>query len=165
MGFGGVALLVVGTGAPLGAAGLAGPAALVAAGAAWALGSVYSKRRPVTTGPYIHAALQMLFGGGVLAVIGISLGEAGRLEPSMAGVGAVLYLIAFGSIVAYTSYVYLLQHAQAAFIGTSTYVNTVVAVLLGWVILDEHLTLGTLLAIAVVLGSVLWVRRAMPERR
>lgn len=162
VGFGGVALLVAGTGAPLGARGLVGPAALVTAAGSWALGSVYSKRRPVETGPYVHAALQMLFGGGVLALIGVTLGEVDRLEPSLAGFGAVLYLIVFGSIVAYTSYVYLLQHAQAAFIGTSTYMNTVVAVLLGWMILDEHLTLGTLVSIAVVLGSVVWVRRAMP---
>jgi drug/metabolite transporter (DMT)-like permease len=141
-----------------------GPAALVAAAAAWALGSVFSKRRPLETGPYVHAALQMLFGGGVLTVIGLFAGEAGRLEVSLAGVGAVLYLIVFGSIVAYTSYVYLLTHAQPAFIGTHTYTNTVVAVLLGWIILGEHVTVATFAAMVIVLASVLWVRRTEPRR-
>jgi drug/metabolite transporter (DMT)-like permease len=76
--------------------------------------------------------------------------------------GAIAYLIVFGSIVAYTSYVYLLRHAQPAFVGTHGYVNTVVAVLLGWWILDERVTLMTFLAMGIIVGAVIWVRQAGP---
>ncbi|MDH3291809.1 MAG: EamA family transporter [Gemmatimonadota bacterium] len=158
-GFGGTVLLVGDSLGTLGVAALWGAVALVVASASWALGSIYSKRHPVDTPPYVHAALQMLAGGTVLALIGLLRGEAASLTLSAAGVGAVLYLIVFGSIVAFTSYVYLLRHASPTFVGTSVYVNTVVAVLLGWVVLDEHVSLRTFGAMAIILGSVVWVRR------
>lgn len=139
--------------------GMLGPLAVVAASFSWALGSIYSKRHPVETTPYVHAALQMLAGGVLLAGIGLVQGEVAELDFSGAGLGALLYLIVFGSIVAYTAYVYLLKHAVPAFIGTHVYVNTVVAVLLGWAILSEHVTVRTFLAMSVILGSVVWVRR------
>lgn len=165
VGFAGTVLLVRGHAGTLGSAGVLGPVGLVAASASWALGSVVSKRRPVETEPFVNAALQMLFGGGGLAVVGLVSGEAGRLTLSAAGAGAIAYLIVFGSLVAYTSYVYLLRHAAPTFVGTHVYVNTVVAVLLGWLILDEHVTGGTFVAMAIILGAVVWVRRAGTARR
>jgi drug/metabolite transporter (DMT)-like permease len=167
VGFGGVLLLVGGNLEGLGESGMLGSAAVIVASASWALGSIYSKRRPVETGPYVHAALQMLFGGAALTLVGLIRGEVATVTLSRAGLGAIAYLIVFGSIVAYTSYVYLLRHAAPAFIGTHVYVNTVVAVLLGWVILGEHVTAWTFASMAVILGSVVWVRReaALPPRR
>jgi len=159
VGFAGTVLLVGGELGALGPAGLLGPVALVAASASWALGSIFSKRRPVETGPYVNAALQMLFGGGGLALIGLLTGEPSRLTFSPAGIAAIAYLIVFGSLVAYTSYVYLLRHAAPTFIGTHVYVNTVVAVLLGWAVLGEHVTVQTFVAMGVILSSVVWVRR------
>ncbi len=159
LGFAGTVLLVSGDRAALGPTGLIGPVALVAASASWALGSILSKRRPVDAGPYINAALQMLFGGGGLLLIGLLAGEPGRVAFSPPAVAAIAYLIVFGSLVAYTSYVYLLRHAAPTFIGTHVYVNTVVAVLLGWIVLGEHVTLQTFVAMGVILSSVVWVRR------
>lgn len=160
LGFGGTVLLVGGNVASLGSVGWFGPVAVIGWAAAWAIGSVYSNRNPVRTSPYVHSALQMLFGGGVLAATGLLFGELAELRFSLPGFGAIAYLIIFGSIVAYTSYVYLLKHAQPAFIGTHVYVNTVVAVLLGWIILSEHVTARTFVAMVVILGSVVWVRQA-----
>ncbi len=134
--------------------------ALLGASASWALGSVFSKRRPVETSPYIHSAIQMCAGGLVLLLTGVSFGEVARFHLSGAGLGAIAYLIVFGSLVAYTSYVYLLRHAQAAFVGTHGYVNTVVAVLLGWLILDERVTVRTFVAMGIIIGAVVWVRRS-----
>ena len=164
VGFGGIVLLVGGFDLDTSEGGWTPLAALVMAAASWALGSVYSKRRSVETGPYVHAALQMLAGGGVLVVIGLVRGEVTQLRPSIQGIGAILYLIVFGSIVAYTAYVYLLRHAQPIFVGTHGYVNTVVAVLLGWVVLDEQVTSRTFVAMSVILGAVVWVRRAERAR-
>jgi len=161
VGFAGTALLV-GDSASLTTAGFVPVAALLVASSAWALGSVYSKRHPVETGPYVHAALQMTAGGAVLIGVGLVRGEVGHLEWTAAGMGAIAYLIVFGSIVAYTSYVYLLRHAQPAFVGTHGYVNTVVAVLLGWWILGERVTPMTFLAMGIIVGAVIWVRQAEP---
>ena len=167
VGFAGAMVLVSGNLEGLGEAGLLGPVGVIVASASWALGSIYSKRHPVETGPHVHAALQMLFGGSALVLVGLLRGETGSLEFTPEGIGAVAYLIVFGSIVAYTSYVYLLRHAAPAFIGTHVYVNTIVAVLLGWGLLGERVTPWTFLAMAVILGSVVWVRweAAMPHRR
>ncbi|MEE8134475.1 MAG: EamA family transporter [Gemmatimonadales bacterium] len=162
VGFAGTALLV-GDLDGLTTAGILPVLALLVASSSWALGSVYSKRHPVETGPYVHAALQMIAGGAVLIGVGLVVGELGDLEWTAAGMGAIAYLIVFGSIVAYTSYVYLLRHAQPAFVGTHGYVNTVVAVLLGWWILDERVTLMTFLAMGIIVGAVIWVRQAGPR--
>jgi drug/metabolite transporter (DMT)-like permease len=165
VGFGGVILLVGGNPEALGHAGWWGPVGVVAAAFAWSVGSIFSKRHPVKASPYVFSALQMLFGGGALALVGLVSGEAGRLTFSLQGFAAVAYLIVFGSIVAYTSYVYLLRHAAPAFVGTSVYVNTIVAVLLGWVVLSEHVSARTFVAMTIILGSVVWVRRAEPAPR
>ncbi|MGD8726217.1 MAG: EamA family transporter [Gemmatimonadales bacterium] len=165
VGLAGTAILVGGNVEGFGAAGLLGPVGVVVAAASWALGSIYSKRHPVETGPHVHAALQMVFGGGFLVLVGLLRREAGALEFTPEGLAAVAYLIVFGSIVAYTSYVYLLRHAAPAFIGTHVYVNTVVAVLLGWVLLGEHVTPWTFVAMAVIIGSVMWVRREVVTSR
>ncbi len=162
VGFGGTVLLVGGNPASLGGAGWVGPTVVIVAALSWSLGSIYSKRNPTEASPHIFSALQMLFGGGVLAIVGLLSGEARELTFSAAGLGAVVYLIVFGSIVAYTSYVYLLRHAPPTFVGTHVYVNTVVAVLLGWVVLSEHVSLRTVVAMGIILGSVIWVRQATP---
>lgn len=159
VGFAGTMALVGGNLEGLGEVGLLGPVGVIAASASWALGSIYSKRHPVETSPHVHSALQMLFGGSALVLVGLLRGETGSLKFTPEGVGAVAYLIVFGSIVAYTSYVYLLRHAAPAFIGTHVYVNTIVAVLLGWALLGEHVTPWTFLAMAVILGAVVWVRQ------
>jgi drug/metabolite transporter (DMT)-like permease len=163
VGFAGTALLVGGV-EDLRSAGIMPVAALLIASASWALGSVYSKRRPVETGPYVHAALQMIVGGVVMLVVGVAFGEVGRFELDRTGLAAIAYLVVFGSIVGYTSYVYLLRHAQPAFVGTHGYINTVVAVLLGWWLLGENVTVTTFVAMAIIIGAIVWVRQAETER-
>lgn len=159
-GFGGTLLLVETDLSALRATDWRGPAALTAAAAAWAAGSVYSSRRPSDASPEINSALQMLAGGLALALVGLLLGEAARVHLSPRSLGALAYLIVFGSLVGYSSYVYVLRHMAPTVVGTYSYVNTVVAVLLGWAILREPITGRTLGAMAIVLGSVAWVRHA-----
>jgi drug/metabolite transporter (DMT)-like permease len=137
-----------------------GPLALTLAAMAWGLGSVYSTRRPTASGPYVNAALQMLAGGAALTLVGALLGEWRQVHVTTAGVGALAYLVVFGSLVGYSSYVYVLRHMAPTVAGTYSYVNTVVAVLLGWLILSEPITLRMLVAMTIVMGSVLWVRKA-----
>ncbi len=165
LGFAGTLLLVGADLDTLRQADWRGPIALTGAAALWALGSIYSQRRPVTSGPYVNSALQMLAGGGGLLLAGTLTGEWARLSWSWAGAGAVAYLIVFGSLIGFTAYVFVLRHMTATLAGTYAYVNTVVAVFLGWLLLDEPVTPRTMVAMAVVIGSVVWVKAAAPGSR
>jgi drug/metabolite transporter (DMT)-like permease len=160
LGFSGTVLLVGHDLAALRAADWRGPVALTGAAAFWALGSVYSTRHHGEASPEINSALQMLAGGLALTVTGTALGEWGRFALTPRGVAALAYLVVFGSLIGYSSYVYVLRHMAPTLVGTYSYVNTVVAVLLGWLILDEPITGRTVVATTVVLGAVAWVRHA-----
>lgn len=160
VGFLGTALLAGVTPHELAQADLRGPAALMVASASWAAGSVYWKRHPTEVSPYVAAAVQMVVGGGVLVVLGLSLGEAARWQLSTPGLGALAYLVVFGSIVGYTAFGYALKHASATVVGTYAYVNPVVAVVLGWLILHEPVTGRMLVAMALILGAVLVIQLA-----
>lgn len=160
LGFLGSALLAGVTPGQLLNADLAGPGALTLASASWALGTVYSKRNPTDTSPYAASAVQMLAGGMVITLLGLVLGEAGQWRWSSAGIGALAYLIVFGSIVGFTAYAYALRHASATIVGTYAYVNPVVAVLLGWLILREAITASTIGAMVLILGAVLMIQLA-----
>jgi len=160
LGFLGSALLAGITPHELVTADLRGPAALTLASASWALGSVYWKRHPTETSPYAAAAVQMAIGGGLLVVLGLALGEGPAWQLEGAGLGAMAYLVVFGSIVGYTAYGYALEHASATVVGTYAYVNPVVAVALGWLVLGEAVTARTLAAMGLILGAVLWIQVA-----
>lgn len=139
-----------------------GPLAILGAAASWSLGSVYSQRNPISSGAVVNSALQMLAGGSALAIAGFIRGEWRHLEWSWEGAAAVVYLAIFGSIVAFTAYVYLLDHWPAPIVASSTYLNVVVAVLLGWLILDETVTVRMLIATGVIFAAVAMVRASKP---
>jgi len=107
--------------------------------------------------PWLQSGMQMLCGGGVCLLAGISLGEIGEIDVSaisMRSWGAFVYLIFFGSLAGFTSYVYLLRHRSPSAVSSHAYVNPVVAVLLGWLILGETLTLGGMVGSGLVLIAV-----------
>ena len=160
LGFLGSAVLAGVTPGELMNADLSGPVALTLASASWALGTVYSKRNPTDTSPYAASAVQMLAGGVVITALGLALGETSQWRWSAAGMGALAYLVVFGSIVGFTAYAYALRHASATVVGTYAYVNPVVAVLLGWAILNEAVTPRTIGAMVLILGAVLMIQLA-----
>jgi drug/metabolite transporter (DMT)-like permease len=158
LGFLGSALLAGVTPGQILSADLKGPISLTLASASWALGTVYSKRNKTDTTPFAASAMQMLVGGTVIIALGFLLGEgpAWRFEPrAMAALG---YLILFGSIVGYTAYAYALRHGSPTVVGTYAYVNPVVAVILGWLILHEAITIRTIAAMVLILGAVLMIQ-------
>jgi drug/metabolite transporter (DMT)-like permease len=160
LGFAGTTLLVGTSPAELLRADLRGPIALTAASASWAFGSVYFKRHPTDTSPYVAASIQMLAGGLVVSLLGLGLGEATAWRFSGRGLAALAYLVVFGSIVGYTAYSYALRHASPTIVGTYAYVNPVIAVLLGWLLLDEEVTGRTFAAMTLILGAVAWIQLA-----
>jgi drug/metabolite transporter (DMT)-like permease len=162
LGFGGLALLV----GPknLGGSGRIDPLGvgiLVFASFAWASGSVYSKHAGGLSGsPLLGVAMQSLSGGVALWVAGFLSGEVASFHPAAVTLRswlAILYLIAFGSMVGYTAYIYILKKSTATRVATYALVNPVVALFLGWLFVGEAITVRTLIAAAVILTAVLLV--------
>jgi len=165
LGFLGTVLLVGATPAQILAADKRGPIALTMASASWALGTVYAKRHPTQSSPYMGAAFQMIVGGGAVALVGTILGEWPAWHLSARGIGAIAYLVVFGSILGFSAYSYALRHASATIVGTYAYVNPVIAVLLGWLLLHEPVGGRTFIAMAMILGAVLWIQLSHKLRR
>jgi len=137
-----------------------GATALVLASLAWATGSIYSKHHPSPRSPLLGVAMQTLVGGTVLLILSGVTGEFSGFHfanVTMRSRLALLYLALFGSAVGYSAYIYMLKHSTAARVATYAFVNPVVALLLGWSLGGEPLTLRTMLASAVILTAVLLV--------
>lgn len=168
-GFVGVALLL----GPTGGSGAHHPIllpglAVMVGTLGWAYGSLWSRGATMAGPPLLGTASHMLAGGLLLVVAGLLLGEGRGLSVGAASTRSLLsfgYLIVFGSLVTYTTYMWLLRHAQASLVSTYAYVNPVVAVFLGWLLAGEALTARTLLAAAVIVSAVAVIvtfRRAAP---
>ena len=121
---------------------------------AWQLGSILAKYKIKHVPLMTSAALQMLFGGLLCGVIGFALGEASRFYVTPRTLGALAYLTILGSILAYSAYVYALAHMRTTHSSLYAYVNPVVAVILGWLILHEPLTVTSIVAMVVILAGV-----------
>jgi drug/metabolite transporter (DMT)-like permease len=161
VGFAGVALIMR-PGEQSGDATFLGLAACVVAAVMWASGSFASPRLTLPRNGLVSTAWQMLLGGVLITVIGLAAGEAGDVEPgalSLRSLLALLYLVVFGSWLAFTAYAWLLQNAPISKVATYAYVNPVVAIFLGWLVLDEAVTSITVAGAAVIVASVAMVVR------
>jgi len=161
IGFAGVALLLA-PGEQTGGASLAGLLTVVAAAVSWASGSVAAPRVPLPGHRVAASGWQMLFGGLACAAAGLALGEAGDVDLAQVSARSwvgLAYLVVFGSLLAFTAYSWLLQNAPLTKVSTYAYVNPVVAVLLGWIVLDEVITGLTLAGAAIIVVSVALVIR------
>ena len=156
LGFGGVAVLVGGSISSRLAPPLA-YGALLLAPITWAIGSVYLRRNPVNNAPLMSAAVQMLTAGIAMTLLGLATGEAARVQWTPRAVLALAYLTVFGSCIAYAAYVWLVHEVTPSQLGTYTYVNPAVAVLLGWLVLDEALTRMQVVGTLVILMAVVMV--------
>jgi len=158
VGIAGVALLLGPSAFPAGTRPpTVGIAALFLSSVSWWTGSFYSKHINSKTPLMMAAAMQMLGGCVSMLLTGFILGEGSTLRFAAISPGswaAFAYLVIAGSIVAYPVYVWLLEHSTPALVSTYAYVNPVVAVVLGWAILDEPLNLRILLAATVIIGAV-----------
>ena len=105
----------------------------------------------------------MLAGGFVLDIIGTIKGEWQIMHPTTESIWALLYLVFFGSIVAFGAYMYVLKKLPTTIVSTSAYINTLVAVLLGWLILNEKLNFVLALAMALTIGGVWMVNRGIKK--
>jgi drug/metabolite transporter (DMT)-like permease len=169
VGFLGVALLA---GAPgIGDGGLAaalGVVLLLGAGASWAAGSLYQRQLSTLPDQLSWIAMQMIAGGGVLALLSLLAGELPDVHPgevTTRSVAALGYLVVFGSLIAYSAYVWLLRVSTPSRIGTYAYVNPVIALVLGWGLADEPISLRSVGATAIILASVFVIMSEGPRPR
>jgi drug/metabolite transporter (DMT)-like permease len=166
-GFVGVGVLVF-PGAQTTNAGSFGVFLVILASISWASGSFFSSRLPLPRDPFVSTAVQMLLGGAVLGTAGVARGELAGIDPSSFSASsmlAVAYLIVAGSLMAFTAYTWLLHNAPISKVSTYAYVNPVVAVFLGWLILSEEITALILIGAAVIVAAVAFIVRQETEDR
>jgi drug/metabolite transporter (DMT)-like permease len=145
---------------------LAGAALLIAATVSWAAGSLYAANTRTHLSPILFAGMQMLAGGALLLVAGLLHGELRNFAfaaVSPRSVVALVYLIFFGSLVAFTAYSWLLRVTPPSLAATYAYVNPIVAVLLGWAFAGESLSLRTMIAAAVIILAVILITSHQPR--
>jgi drug/metabolite transporter (DMT)-like permease len=159
LGFVGVAMVILARspgGQPVASAGVI--AVLLAAPLCWAFGSIYARQAPQSPAHLLNIAMQMLCGGALMLGVGAIKGELTgfRLEQvSHASALAFVYLTLAGSLIGFTAYAWLLQVSTPAKVSTYAYVNPLIAVILGSVVLHERLPGGMLLAGSLILVSVI----------
>ena len=136
----------------------------------WSAGSVYSRVAQNAPSPFLAAGQQMICGGGLMLIAGILTGELPRFEIARVtwlSFGSWVYLVLIGAIVGFTAYIWLLRHCDPAKVATYAYVNPIVAVMLGTAFAGETLTMRTVIAASLIIGSVALVitaeqRKAAP---
>ena len=133
----------------------------------WGFGSLYSRGAPLPEDTFMSTAMEMLGGGVLLLLAGLLTGEAGSLDIaaiSARSLAAFVYLTVFGSIIAFTAYIWLLKVVPATKVATYTYVNPVIAVFLGWLVLSEPITPTTITAVFIIVLAVVLITMREPKK-
>jgi len=154
-GLAGLALIVIPGGD--GASSAVGLAIMLGASVSWSLGSFFGHRLPLPRDGFVATTWEMLSAGIFLLLLGVATGELGTMDPggfTLQSIAAWLYLAIFGSLIGFTAYAWLLRNAPISKVVTHQYVNPLVAILLGALLLDEQLTLAIGIGAALIVGSV-----------
>jgi drug/metabolite transporter (DMT)-like permease len=126
----------------------------------WAIGSLYSRQAQMPKSAIMSIAIQNLMGGMLCLIVGMSVGELGRLNIAHVSTRSLVsfaYLVFAGSIIGYSAYIWVLQKTEPAIASTYAFVNPVIAVFLGWAIANEQLTIRDIMAVIIILASVILI--------
>ncbi len=125
----------------------------------WGYGSIFVSKADLPNGSFVNTGYQMLFGGFMMILISFILRESHStvLNMSSTAIYSMMYLVIFGSIVAFTSFNYLLLSVSPEKVATSTYINPIVAMILGWWVLDEIITNQSIVAAIILLTGVYFI--------
>ena len=162
LGLGGVGMLLRGTGLEPVPGLMRGSVMILVSAFSWSVGIIYSRRSHLSGSPLLLSALSLLSGAVLLLSAATAVGEAKEFQWSEVTLKSSLalgYLIVFGSVIAFTAYNWLMEHYSPTLVATHTYVNPVVAVLLGWAYGGEALTAKVALAATLVVAAVVLVDR------
>ena len=138
---------------------LYGGLSLLGAVIAWSIGSVYWKYKKIEVRPLMGASVQMLIAGILQTALGFILGEQNNFHLTQTSTLALGYLIVFGSMLGYASYIYSVTNLPLSLVSTYAYINPVIAILLGWYFLNEPLTVTVFIAAGLILIGVALVKR------
>lgn len=130
----------------------------------WAVGSAYAKRHKRDENLFAATAVQIMFGGAILMVVATLTGDWTSVMPTSRSLIAVLYLVVVGTFVGYVSYVYALKHLPVSIVALYAYVNPVIAVILGSLLLRERFTPRMAFAIGIIFAAMLIVRSVGTSR-
>jgi len=145
-----------------------GAAVLVFGSLAWAAGSIYSRHAAMPPRPLLGTGMQMLAGGAALLIASIIAGEGANFEIAAVSTRSLLalaYLIVFGAIIGFSAYLWLLRVSTPARVSTYAYVNPIVAVLLGWALAGEALTMRMGIAAAIIIAGVALITASRSRTR
>lgn len=134
----------------------------------WSFGSIFARSLTLPASPFMTTSLQMLLGSIMLTGVGLILGEGARFDTSGvtgSAIFALLFLIIFGSIVAYSSYMWLLKNGNPALVSTYTYINPIVAIILGSALANEPITPLLLVALVFIFGAIYCIARFRPQAK
>lgn len=124
---------------------------------AWGVSVTYGRTFSVNVSPLLLSGMLLFCGGVLLTLIGVATGEPARWHWSLSGIGALVYLTVFGSCLCYSLYVWLIHHVTPDKLSTTAYVNPAIALILGWLVLDEKVEGLRLLGMLVILAGVILV--------
>lgn len=139
---------------------------VLAASLSWTAGSLIARRGPLPRNQLLGSGMEMLAGGVALGIVGLLTGEAAQADPgrfSTSSLLAVLYLVVIGSLLAFSAYTWLLSHVAISTVSTYAYVNPIVAVGLGTILLHEQITPRMLFAALLILGAVVAMVTGRPR--
>ncbi|MFN4082110.1 MAG: EamA family transporter [Bacteroidia bacterium] len=130
----------------------------------WAFGTIYSKNHQIQIHPLFGASLQMIPGGIVCAMIAFLLGDFKSFNPNIDAIISLFYLVLFGSILAYGCYMYIIKRMPATIVGTYAYINTMVAVIIGWLWLNETLSFLIIVAMIFTIAGVFLINYSLQKQ-
>lgn len=130
----------------------------------WASGSIWIKKKNLNSNPFLNAGLQMFFGGILLFPFSLAFDDLSNITWTAEAAWSLLYLIIFGSLVAYASYSYALRKLPMTIVSLYAYVNPLVAVMLGWLVLDEKMNARIIIAFVLTVAGIYIVNRGYQLR-
>lgn len=144
---------------------MTGALLVLVAALGWASGSVFIKKQQKRSHPILNAGLQMFFGGLWSFVLSLFFDDLSEVQWSPEAAWALAYLIIFGSLLAFAAYGYALSKLPITLVSMHAYINPLVAVFLGWLVLDEKVNLNTALAFMLIVGSIYLVNRGLQKQK
>jgi drug/metabolite transporter (DMT)-like permease len=166
LGLAGVALLLGHDSVTISSGMFVGSVAVLVGAISWSIGIMYSRRSHLSGNPLLLSALSLLSGSVLLLMTGTIAGEARGFSFAQVALRswlALIYLILFGSVIAFTAYNWLMEQYSPTFVATHTYINPIVAVFLGWWLAGEKVTINVAIAAALVIVAVFLVDRGMAK--
>ncbi len=127
----------------------------------WSFGSIYSKYKKVSVPLFVGSSVQMFVAGLAQTTVGLLLGEAAKFHFNYESLLAFSYLLIMGSLIGYGSYIYAIAHLPLSLVSTYAYINPIIALFLGWLILNEQITITIIIAAVIIFIGVIIVKQGV----